>query len=640
MKRIILCIVIIFVFANVLCSCEDNGKNSNDIIVKTIDNIGGYTIIRPENASDCVRNAAAELQTFFLKNCSIKVLISDDTSKTQSKEIIVGNTSRELDSNAFDGLKLNEFAIKLIGNKIVIIGGSDKATENAVDFFMDVLVVENTIKAPKEGFYYKDNKLLESIMVEGTSLAEYTIVSNLFSIDTAKEFSEKLFNATSLRLPIVKIEDFDFSNGKYILLDDTNTDFSKYSVDIKDGNVTFFANYASIDNCIDYFIGEIIGYDEQTGKLKGGNAIKIGKEQSQLFNVEQKQIYTKEKLLKVLETVYNDDSSIIIGQQMTELFAPVGGLVEKERAQYLENCGVETPMLGYDLGTLEYYEKRRSESGVVKEAYDLIQFMREGGIVTFSMHLDNPGPERDLDHYRGELRQNEWDEMFTEGTEINRNIMETLSYIGDFLEIFKINEAPVILRPLHESNGNWFWFCTISGEENTLLPQSYLVNFWKLIYDYFVNDRGIDNMLWEYSPNATSGTSSSIVDALYCYPGDEYVDLVSADWYTDSKTDTGILEKTVNALSETGKIFSMSEFGPAGDLVTNLDISNEYKFDCMDVDKMITSLREKEVKIAYWLLWSSYANVKISMWNMGNAEFFYENDVYLTLDDTYELLYK
>lgn len=641
MKRMItiLCAVVSLVL---LCSCGAEKKlGENDILVKTIENIDSYVIIRQENSSDVVREAAASLQNHFLK-LGKKIYLNGDSKAESKYEIIIGETNREIDDFDYSALKLNEYVIKLAGNKIVIAGGSDKATAGGVEFFISTFIPEGQVRVPtREGFSYVDSSVIESISIDGNDFRDYTIVSNLYDTEKANSFALKLFNVTNVYLPVVSVDALGEVEGKYIMLDDTNTDFSKYSVDIKEGNVTLFANYVSIDNCIDYFIGEIIGYDEKTEKLKGESVIKIGEEQSKIFDFEQKPVYTKEKLLEALETVYNDDDSIIIGQQMSELFAPVGGLVEKERAQYVENCKVETPMLGYDLGTLEYYASRRTENGVIKEAYDIIQFMREGGIVTFSMHLDNPGPERALDHYRGELRRNEWDEMFTEGTEINKNLMETLTYIGDFLEIFKINEAPVILRPLHEMNGSWFWFCIVSGDDD-VLPQSYAVDFWKMLYEYFVIERGIDNMLWEYSPNVANPTSvsGSTVNPMYCYPGDEYVDLVALDWYTPSKTDVEQTVTNSEQLAQTGKVFSMAEFGPSGDLVTNLAESDEYKFNCNDLHDVITRVRSKGVKIAYWLLWSSWEDTKISMWNMGDGEFFYEDDTYLTLEDTYKLLYE
>lgn len=624
-----------------LCSCgEKKELGDNDILVKTIEDLDNYVIVRAENISDTVRAAVTELQSFILKNTGAKVLVNDDSKPEKAREIIVGKTSREIEGLDYGSISLNEYLIKLSGSKILIIGGSDAATANAVAFFMDTFIVDGSLRVPtRDGFSFSDPAMYESIKIDGNPLGEYTIVSDLYDVQAAEDFSLALAKATTLHLPVVKADEIETADGKYILLDDTNTDFSKYSIDIADGAVTFFANYVTMNDCTDYFISEIIGYDTKAEKIKGSNKIEITSKDSKTFEVEQTPIYTKEKLTEVLQKVYDDNDSLIIAQQITDLFSPVGEATQNEREWYRESCGVDVPMFGYDLGTLEFYESRRSENAIVKEAYDLIQFMREGGILTFSMHLDNPGTERDLDHYRGELRQSEWDEMFTEGTEINKNLMETLTFIGDFLEIFKINEAPTILRPLHEMNGNWFWFCIVSGTED-VLPQSYAVDFWKYLYDYFVTERGIDNMLWEYSPNVSAGMSNSITDVLYCYPGDEYVDLVALDWYTASKTDMSILETSVKALENTGKIFSMAEFGPSGDLVTNFEVSETYKFTCSDLHNVITAAREKEIKTAYWLLWSSYAEVKISMWNMGDGQLFYESDVYLTLEDTYKLLYE
>lgn len=638
MKKIIillsLILALVFIFG-----CGENAAPSGktDIEVYTVSDLDSYIIVRAAEASAHIIESASKLQSELLKKTGAKVQIKNDSEAEKSKEIIIGDTAREIKELDTDDLKPTEFFIKKIGNKIVIAGGSDRAVSAGVDFLINHFIVDNAVKAPVNGYRRARATLVDSISVEGNSIANYTVVSDLYDITVAEELAVTIEEISGYSIPVVSAGDFDPESGKYILLDDTNTDFDTYSVTVEDGNITFFANYVTIKDCIDYFLCDMLKLDIENNVANGGRDPDIKADMSRDFTVENTPIYSKDKLYEVLETVYNDDDSLIIGQQITEIFHPVGEAVTTERAQYKKECGVDVPMLGYDLGTLEYKESRRTENGVIKEAYDLIQFMRDGGIVTFSLHLDNPGPQRDsVDHYRGELAQTEWDQLLTAGTDINKNFMETLEFIGDFLEIFKINNAPVIFRPLHEINGNWFWFCIRSGPDNILLPQSYAKDLWVLMYNYFVNERGVDNMLWEFSPNVMDDPE----EVIYCYPGDEYCDLVSLDWYTDSYSGHDILSVSEEALKETGKIFSVSEFGPGGDIVTNLAISDEYKFNCVTLDEVITEVRDDGIKMAYLLLWSSYAEVKISMWNMGGADVFYKNNAYLTLEDTFKLLYE
>ena len=50
-----------------------------------------------------------------------------------------------------------------------------------------------------------------------------------------------------------------------------------------------------------------------------------------------------------------------------------------------------------------------------------------------------------------------------------------------FLTALGDNGVTVIWRPLHEANGNWFWFCTNQGS-NYILDPSYIVGVWKKIF--------------------------------------------------------------------------------------------------------------------------------------------------------------
>jgi len=75
----------------------------------------------------------------------------------------------------------------------------------------------------------------------------------------------------------------------------------------------------------------------------------------------------------------------------------------------------------------------------------------------------------------------------------------------------------VIIRPLHEINGNWFWWSNFS---NATQQQLFIY-----IENYFNGHWGLHNILWEYC----------IVDAndstLVGYPGDQYFDLLATDVY-------------------------------------------------------------------------------------------------------------
>lgn len=84
--------------------------------------------------------------------------------------------------------------------------------------------------------------------------------------------------------------------------------------------------------------------------------------------------------------------------------------------------------------------------------------------------------------------------------------------------------SPVIFRPFHEFDGDWFWwgkkYCT---------PQEYQT-LWRFAVTYLRDELKVRNLLYAFSPDCSF---KSEADFLERYPGDAYVDLVGFDDYSD-----------------------------------------------------------------------------------------------------------
>lgn len=79
--------------------------------------------------------------------------------------------------------------------------------------------------------------------------------------------------------------------------------------------------------------------------------------------------------------------------------------------------------------------------------------------------------------------------------------------------------GPVMLRPMHEMNGNWYPWC---GTVNGNTPAEY-VRAWKHIHDIFEAE-GATNVTWVWSINHESVPSTPKNRYAAYYPGDRYVD--------------------------------------------------------------------------------------------------------------------
>lgn len=119
--------------------------NSNLLIFDT--NEIYYTIVRSTYAKDVTVNAAVELNKAFksvypgdwkasIRDDFFLGQVKNEVYEVEGKEILVGVTNRKESHDILATLKKDEYAIKVVGEKLVIIGYDDYATAAAVEHFI------------------------------------------------------------------------------------------------------------------------------------------------------------------------------------------------------------------------------------------------------------------------------------------------------------------------------------------------------------------------------------------------------------------------------------------------------------------------------------------------------------------------
>jgi beta-mannanase len=100
------------------------------------------------------------------------------------------------------------------------------------------------------------------------------------------------------------------------------------------------------------------------------------------------------------------------------------------------------------------------------------------------------------------------------------------AYIHAWAEACRAYGAPLLLRPMHEMNGDWYPWCgTVNGNS----PELY-VRAWRHLRRIFAA-RGAGNVSWVWCPYIRSYPGVSGNDAAAYFPGDEWVDRVGLDGY-------------------------------------------------------------------------------------------------------------
>jgi mannan endo-1,4-beta-mannosidase len=157
--------------------------------------------------------------------------------------------------------------------------------------------------------------------------------------------------------------------------------------------------------------------------------------------------------------------------------------------------------------------------GWIKGAYS------RGAVNTISWHLDNP--------LTGESTWSKGDAARESlpGGKAHAKYLEHLNYIADFLAECKSENGvmiPIIFRPLHEHNGDWFWWGKgVASEED-------YISLWKFTVQFLRDERNLHHLIYAFSPDRSRLDLSNFRGSyLYAYPGDDWVDVLGYDDYQD-----------------------------------------------------------------------------------------------------------
>jgi hypothetical protein len=155
-----------------------------------------------------------------------------------------------------------------------------------------------------------------------------------------------------------------------------------------------------------------------------------------------------------------------------------------------------------------------------------------GAIVSFMYHTCVPT----RDEYCGwddiggahpvHLTDDQWDDLFTEGTAIHAEWVRRLDLLaGHFQELKDAGIAP-LFRPFHEVNQCAFWWSCTDRENGT-------VKLWNFTRDYLENTKGLDNIIWTWNIQDFTSLDSDV--GTYS-PGPERFDLATLDIYNTGYT--------------------------------------------------------------------------------------------------------
>lgn len=255
---------------------------------------------------------------------------------------------------------------------------------------------------------------------------------------------------------------------------------------------------------------------------------------------------------------------------------------------------------------------RRSRNSVRKS---MIAMFRRGGVITIHYHMDNP---IDGSGYNGGTKEL-WRIIPPKACSFNQHLWglqgcgsahsvykRKLSTLVWFLKsvVADGHTVPVIYRPFHENNGEWFWW-GFQGRNRSAYQSSL-----RIIWDWTVNFvNRVENhhsVLWAYSPNG--GANGGLTPKRYFAfaPKKAHIDVLGYDRYGDfgGRASDGIREirMVVKLARRLGKIPAVTEVGHNNHGMRSMWPANVWTKHTLGVIKNDAVA----TKVAWMLMWMNY----------------------------------
>ena len=301
------------------------------------------------------------------------------------------------------------------------------------------------------------------------------------------------------------------------------------------------------------------------------------------------------------------DGRVLAGQNIGHANEDLVAAYAKYFTGLRKATGQVPAVLGIDYGYSQLPPK-----GMARANQLLIQHWLEGGLVTASMSPGNPwtgGALRDRSTGSADTK-----DLVTPGTEAYKRWHAQLDHVAEALAQLRDAGVVVLWRPLHEMNGDFFWW-SAGKDRGWAQPQEFRA-LWRDMFDYLTREKRLNNLLWVYAPTVQS--NEGVKPVLHYYPGDDVVDVVGLDYY-ENTMDRVNLGGSYQQLVALGKPFAFTEVGPAFWL-------GAHPRGRFDTRLVIEGIRNKYPATTYFVFWQGWDSMLLNV-KMGLVDNLYAREL-------------
>ncbi|MBC8053828.1 MAG: beta-mannosidase [Sphingobacteriaceae bacterium] len=269
---------------------------------------------------------------------------------------------------------------------------------------------------------------------------------------------------------------------------------------------------------------------------------------------------------------------------------------DENRSDVKSVTGSHPAVIGVDIGGLYGRPPAMIERAKATLKKNITDTYNRGGVTTISWHFNNPVSNNNFYWKAGESSAAV--RHIIPGGSHHQKFKEILGNVADLAKSVKGNDgklAPMIFRPYHEFDGEWFWW----GKPHTSKEE--FVSLWRFTVSYLRDSLDVHNFIYAFSPDNRFFNEAEYLER---YPGNEWVDMLGTDNYGDFGRDGKYnLEAGVKKLKiisdyakKNGKLAAFTETGLES-------IPNPTWY----TESLLKSLKSQSLELAYVLVWRNDA---------------------------------
>lgn len=265
---------------------------------------------------------------------------------------------------------------------------------------------------------------------------------------------------------------------------------------------------------------------------------------------------------------------------------------DKNRSDVKSVTGSHPAMIGVDFSGLSGQPADMIEREKKLLRKNIEDTYNRGGVTTVSWHFSNPISGGGF-YWKDSVSLPAVKYIIPGGSQ-HKKYKTILQTIGSFAKSLKGKDGkavPMIFRPYHEFDGDWFWW----GRSHCTTED--FTSLWKFTVSYLRDSLAVHNFIYAFSPDNKFNTQEQFLER---YPGDKWVDMLGmdnyGDWGRDGFYDIAAGVKKLQIVSgyaiKANKLAAFTETG-----LESIPKANWW------TDILLKSLKDAKLRLAYVLVW-------------------------------------